>query len=65
MYFTTYYLQKSDGTIDCNIFAYNIYMKAMQKYREIIANYQYVSSDYFRCFVLNDEGDCLDNNLDN
>lgn len=64
MFFTTYYIQKPDGTIDRNIFAYESYNEAVSKHIEITAKYQYVPSDCFRCFVLNDEGECLSNNLD-
>lgn len=65
MFFTTYYIKKSDGTIIKNIFAYDTYKEAINKHVEITVNYQYVPSDYFRCFILNDEGECLSNNLDN
>lgn len=64
MFFTTYYIQKPDGTIDRNIFAFESYDEAVGKHIEITAKYQYIPSDYFRCFVLNDEGECLSNNLE-
>lgn len=56
MFFTVSYFQKSDGTYDRNIFAYDTYDEAVSKQVDIKYKFQYIPSKYFQCFVFDNEG---------
>ena len=63
MFFVTYFV-KSDEIYDRKIFAYKFFDDAVKKHIEIMGKYQYMPSEYFRCFLLDDEGRCINNNLE-
>ena len=63
MFFVTYFI-KSDGIYDRKIFAYESFDDAVKKHIEIMGKYQYMPSEYFRCFLLDDEGRYINNNLE-
>ena len=64
MFFVTYFVIKPDGIYDRNIFAYKSFDDAVKKHIEVMSKYQYMPSEYFRCFLLDDEGRCINNNLE-
>ena len=64
MFFVNYFVIKSDGTYDRNIFAYKSFDDAVKKYIEVMNKYRYMSSEYFRCFLLDDEGRYINNNIE-
>ena len=64
MYFTIFSYQKSDGTYDRNIFAYDTYEEAVSKQVDIKYKFRSISSKYFQCSIFDDEGRCINNNLE-
>ena len=64
MFFVTYFVIKPDGIYDRKIFAYESFNDAIKKHIEVMGKYQYMSSEYFRCFLLDDEGRFINNNLE-
>ena len=64
MFFVTYFVVKPDGIYDRKIFAYESFDDAVKKYIEVISKYQHMSSECFQCFLLDDEGRCINNNLE-
>ena len=64
MFFVTYLVIKSGGIYDRNIFAYESFDDAVKKRIEVMGKYQYMPSEHFQCFLLDDEGRCINNNLE-
>lgn len=62
MFFVTYFVIKSGAIYDRNIFAYESFDDAVKKHIEVMSKYQYMSSECFQCFLLDDEGRCINNN---
>lgn len=56
MFYVSFYYKKPDEIYERCIYAYNTYDEAINKYIELKNKYQNFSSDYFQCFISDDEG---------